>query len=406
MSPDVIVVGAGPAGATAARTLALGGARVWLLDRHEFPRNKPCGGAISARALTRFPYLEGQLHRIAVHPVTKLHLESPGGCRSTLQSEDRAVLMIRRLDFDHLLVELARQAGAELMAGVEIAQAAMDEGGVSLTSRDGRRFRAPLAIAADGVNSVVARRLGLNPGWPRSSVALDMMEETPIETLKCAEPDALWVSYGHGGSAGYAYIFPKARHVNVGIGYVLSHFREQVDESPYELQRRFVDSLARRGLLHGVSSRRHFTPFLIPVGGPLPKTAHERVLLAGDAGGFVNGFTAEGIYYAMVTGELAARAALGSARSPEPVATRYVRSWKREIGAELRDSVLLQRYVLGEARRVDLAVKGAERHPRLARAVVQYASGRRSYWSARRRVLLRAPGLVPTLVAQGLTGHR
>ena len=95
-----------------------------------------------------------------------------------------------------------------------------------------------------------------------------MMEETPGETLRSVDPDTLWVAYGYGGSEGYAYVFPKAQHVNVGIGYVLEWFRAHVDEAPYDLQRRFVGELQQRGVLAGNSSRTHFTPFLIPVGRP------------------------------------------------------------------------------------------------------------------------------------------
>src|SRR4029077_18564214 len=117
-----------------------------------------------------------------------------------------------------LLASLARDTGAGVLAPAAIAQARQDADGVTLRTRDGRELRAPMVIAADGVNSVIARRLGLNPGWPASHVALDMMEETPIASLRTAEPGTLSVFYGYGGAHGYAYIFPKCEHVNVGIG--------------------------------------------------------------------------------------------------------------------------------------------------------------------------------------------
>src|SRR6185436_6356298 len=260
-------------------------------------------------------------------------LEGPSGNVFRMQARGPAVILIRRIDFDYLLVSLARAAGAEVLAPAAIAQAHQDEDGVTLRTRDGRELRAPMVIAADGVNSVIARRLGINPGWPAARLALDMMEETPVSTLRTAEPETLSVFYGYGGAHGYAYIFPKRAHVNVGIGYLLPYFKEQIDLTPYDLQQRFVADLRARGLMDGASQRGHFTPFLIPIGGPLRNTAEGRVLLAGDAGGFVNGFSAEGIYYAMVTGDLAADAIL-SARAPDRVRRAYVRAWRREIGAE------------------------------------------------------------------------
>src|SRR6266446_1686328 len=102
----VVVVGAGPAGATAARTLAKAGVTVRLLDRSKFPRNKPCGGGISLRVVERFPYLAPELSRIATHTVARLHLEGPGGESTVIESDGPAAVMIRRVEFDALLVDL------------------------------------------------------------------------------------------------------------------------------------------------------------------------------------------------------------------------------------------------------------------------------------------------------------
>jgi geranylgeranyl reductase family protein len=405
---DVVIVGAGPAGATAARALALGGARVRLIDRHRFPRSKPCGGAITTRALNRFPHLRPALGEIATHYLSQLYLQGPSGAAVTLSSPTPAVLMIRRIEFDALLVRLAQEAGAELVDGVEISRATLGDCGVEVNSREGGRFRAPLVIAADGVNSVIARRLGFNRGWPAASVALDMMEEAPNDTLRATAPDTLWVSYGYDGSDGYGYVFPKRDHTNVGIGYVLSFFRERMKEHPYDLQRRFVAALRDRGAVEGESRREHFTPYLIPVGGPLSPTARGPVLLVGDAAGFVNAYTAEGIYYAMVSGDLAARAILedrgvkeaaGRHRDGEKrrrraggsPATRYVSSWKREIGTELADSRLIQRFLFHDRGRIDRVVSRARAYPEIAALIVGYASGEVPYLEARRRVLAQFP---------------
>ena len=410
----VIVVGAGPAGATAARTLARAGVTVRLLDRSKFPRNKPCGGGISLRVLERFPYLAAELPRIATHTVSRLYLEGPGGESTVVESDGPAALMIRRVEFDALLVELAREAGAELIGGVDIVRASQTASGVVLESRDGRTFEASMVIAADGVHSVIARRLGLNPGWPASKVALDMMEETARVSLRDSDPSTLWVSYGHpptgvgtgrkgrsdvSAPEGYAYIFPKRDHVNVGIGYVLDHYRNAIDVPPYELQRGFVEELRRRGVMEGESVRKNFTPFIIPVGGPLGKPGRGRVLLAGDAGGFVNGFTAEGIYYAMVSGDLAARAVMATPSGAiATLARRYQRAVRREIGAELRDSVLIQRYLFADRRRIASVINGASQEPALTRLILDFAVGRLSYTTLRWRMLRRVPRLAAHLV--------
>jgi flavin-dependent dehydrogenase len=137
----VIVVGAGPAGATAARALARAGVTVLLLDRSHFPRNKPCGGGISFRILKRFPYLESELGRIPSHTLASLYLEGPDGESTVVHSDGPAALMVRRVEFDGLLVDLAREAGAEFVSGVDIARAAVDRDRIVLVTAGGSRRR-------------------------------------------------------------------------------------------------------------------------------------------------------------------------------------------------------------------------------------------------------------------------
>jgi flavin-dependent dehydrogenase len=183
---------------------------------------------------------------------------------------------------------------------------------------------------------------------------------------------------------------------------VLDYFRREVDAQPYELQRSFVAELRRRGIVEGESKREHFTPFIIPVGGPLRRPGGGRVLVAGDAGGFVNGFTAEGIYYAMVTGELAGRAIARDTRDPAAAVSAYVRACDAEIGTELRDSILIQRYLFADRRRIAQVVRGAGRERTSARLILDLAIGRRSYRDVRRRVLARSPGLLARMALQKL----
>ena len=120
------------------------------------------------------------------------------------------------------------------------------------------------------------------------------------------------------------------------------------------------------------------------------------MLLAGDAGGFVNGFTAEGIYYAMVSGEHAADAVLQD--DPRPVADRYCRMVDAEVGDELRDSVLLQRYLFADRRRIAAVIDGAGRDKAMTRLILDFAVGRMSYRALRRRMLARSPMLAARLL--------
>ena len=386
----VIVAGAGPAGSVAARTLAAAGIDTLLVDRAAFPRNKPCGGGISIRVQRRFPWLDSALAGVDVHRIGSLHLEGPDGSSFDLTRAEPMILTIRRVEFDQALVRAAVTAGARLESGFEITQAEAGPQGVALRSRDGRVLRAPRLIAADGVHSVIAKRLGVYTQWPKTGLAIDMMEETPSDTLRASRPDVLWVAYAYGGLDGYAYVFPKTQHVNVGIGCLLSHFKGEMPGRPYALQEAFVSALADAGVLAGRSDRRHFTPYLIPVNGPLQPAGRGPVLFAGDAGGFVNAITAEGIYYAMVSGELAGRAIAESADAV--TATRvYDQRWRAEIGMELRDSVLVQRFLFGKHDRVNRAVRALSSANALVGQILDYVRGDLSYKALRRRVILSFP---------------
>jgi geranylgeranyl reductase family protein len=394
---EVIVAGAGPAGAVAARTLAAAGLDTLLVDRAAFPRNKPCGGGLTMRALVRFPWLAAAIEGIDIHTVSKLHLEGPDGSVLKLAADEPVGILIRRVEFDPALVTAAVAAGARLRERFEITQASQTTEGVTLQSRTGETLQAPVVVAADGVHSVIGKRLGVNARWPTKSIAIDMMEETPHDTLRAAHPDEVWIAYAYKGLDGYAYIFPKTRHVNVGIGCLLSHFKGEMPGRPYDMQVGFVQSLVESGELQGRSDRQYFTPYLIPVGGPLAKTYRGRVLFIGDAGGFVNGFTAEGIYYAMISGELAAKAIRAAGGTRAAAGPRYQKGWKQEMGAELRDSVLIQRYLFGSHDRVNRVVRGGRELPWLTTAMVDYVAGKRSYAALRRDVLLRSPATAARL---------
>jgi geranylgeranyl reductase family protein len=399
---EVIVAGAGPAGAVAARTLAAAGVKTLLVDRAPFPRNKPCGGGLTMRALSRFPWLSSAMDGIDIHTVSKLHLEGPDGSVLDLAADEPIGILIRRVQFDHALVQAAVGAGARLHERFEITQASQTPEGITLQSRRGETLRAPMVVAADGVHSVIGKRLGVNPRWPTRSIAIDMMEETPHDTLRAAHPDVVWIAYAYRGLDGYSYIFPKTHHVNVGIGCLLSHFKGEMPGRPYDMQSGFVASLVASGELTGQSDRKHFTPYLIPVGGPLPKTYQGNVLFTGDAGGFVNGFTAEGIYYSMISGELAGQAIVAAGATRQAAGPRFQKLWKKELGAELRDSVLIQRYLFASHDRVNRVVRGGRELPWLTTAMVDYVAGKRSYSELRRDVLLRSPATAARLAWKAL----
>jgi geranylgeranyl reductase family protein len=378
---DVIIAGGGPAGATAAKVLGEAGSSVLLIDKSVFPRDKPCGGGISARALQRFPYLRSALDRIPTSWVNKVHFESPSGFVVDYQSADPLYLMIRRCEFDHLLYSLARPH-VETAAGL-VREVAFHPDHVSVRTESGE-YQARMILGCDGANSVVARASGLRTGSVQSEYAIDMMEETPREELSTGERDRMYIYYRIRSHYGYGYVFPKTTHLNVGVGFKLDYYLANLRGEHYAHQQSFVEDLKSKQVLAGDSNRANFKAFPLPISGPLARTYGDRALLAGDAGGFVNALTAEGIYYAMVTGELAARAAM------EGQPSGYERAWKSEIGDELAHSVGLQKVLLADPTRIDRIVRAASRHAPLAEILAHYATGAITHAQFRRSMIRRA----------------
>ncbi len=330
---DVIIAGGGPAGATAAKVLGEAGASVLLIDKSAFPRDKPCGGGISARTLERFPYLKEALKSIATSWVSKVHFESPGGFVVDYRSANPLYLMIRRCEFDQLLYLLA-EPHVETATGL-VRKVAFHSDHVSVSAESGE-YRARTIIGCDGANSVVARAAGLRTGNVQSDYAIDMMEETPRDELSTAERDRMYIYYRVRSHYGYGYVFPKAGHLNVGVGFKLDYYLANLRGEHYAHHQSFVADLKSKQVVAGESNRANFKAFPLPISGPLARTYGDRVLLAGDAGGFVNALTAEGIYYAMVSGELAARAVMQGQLSDyeRPGSRKSATNWRIVSGCK------------------------------------------------------------------------
>ena len=395
MTFDVIVVGAGPAGATAAKVLGEAGVSTLLLDKSVFPRDKPCGGGISARVIQRFPYLESALASIPVNWVNKVYLESPAGFAVDYRSDTPLYLMIRRCEFDNLLLSLARKhvqfrtpaLVRKVSVGPEGAVVTADVGGET------KDYEGKLVLGCDGANSIVARASGLRSGNIQNEYAIDMMEETPYEELNLADRDRMYIYYRIRSHYGYGYVFPKTSHINLGVGFKLDYYLSKLRGEHYAHHSSFIQDLTAKQLVAGKSNHGNFRAFPLPISGPLARTYSERILVSGDAGGFVNALTAEGIYYAMLSGEHDARTAIAVVKANDfrgPALEQYERSWRQEVGVELEKSVRFQKLLLSDSNRVDRVVRAAGRNPMLADLLARYATGSLAHNEFKRALIWRA----------------
>ncbi len=289
----MLVVGAGPAGSASALRLARAGAKVLLVDRARFPRDKPCGGGLTGRALRHAPC---DVDPVVEHIVDRLRIRLRYGLSFTRRHATPLVLMTQRRLLDLHLVEQAVAAGADFRDGMRVKEI-RDEGTGIIALLDGRPVHADTLVGADGANGIVARAAGLTNGIVNgvaleANVPYDALDREDIENTAIIE---LGVVPG-----GYGWVFPKGDHANVGVGGWGSEGR------------RLRDHLARLALKHGIdpSALRDLRGHRLPMRRPGATPARCRVLLVGDAAGLVDPLSGDGIYEAFVSAELAAEAIL------------------------------------------------------------------------------------------------
>jgi geranylgeranyl reductase family protein len=296
---DIAVVGAGPAGSTAAYRLARAHARVLLIDKKRFPRDKPCGGGLTMRAVRQLPF---SVEPVVEDRITRTRCRLRYGATLEHRSSQVLCVMTQRRRLDAFLVDRAVEAGADFRDGVDVS--------IESDTRlrvDGRPVEVGTLIGADGANGVTARSLELG-GSIVNGVALE--GNLPYDRL----PDDSWrgmlvLELGVVGG-GYGWIFPKGDHVNVGVG-GWGH------EGPH--LRRHLDVLCWQ---YGVDSREltNVRGHRLPMRRPGTVFARGRALLIGDAAGVLDPVSGDGMYEGFVSARLAAEHILGNDLTGYPAA--------------------------------------------------------------------------------------
>jgi geranylgeranyl reductase family protein len=329
---DAIVVGAGPAGSTAARELAAAGARVLLLDKEQFPRYKACGGGIPLRTEKLLPF---PIDGVIEDSVSRLEVANLGKMRFTRDSGAPFAHMVMRERFDALLLEHARRAGAEFRPGTQVR--ALEQNGSVRVVAEGFQAEAGTLVCADGAHSPVGRMAGL--GGDIAECAAWEVEVRAPELRQRAYRATTLIELGY-RPWGYAWLFPKREVLSIGI--VLP--RDNAAELKRHTQT-FIDRLGLRGATVDIA-RGHKIRFR----RGSERIAAGRVLLAGDAAGLADEFTEEGIYYAVESGRIAARNVL-RAQGGDGALARYQADIDREVMPELRAARLIGFMFYGMLRR-------------------------------------------------------
>jgi geranylgeranyl reductase family protein len=331
MTYDAIVVGAGPAGSTCAYRLAKAGASVLMLDRARFPRDKPCGGGVTLRALKALPV---GIDPVVEDVVTVAELRLGYGKRVERGSGPPLAVMTQRSRLDAHLADEAVRAGASFRDGAKVDRIAAEDGVVTVVA-GGERLTARALVGADGVNGVVGRGLDLG-GNQAVGVALE--GNVPWEKLDRARYGGRIVMELGVLPGGYGWVFPKGDHANVGIG-------GWEREGP-----RLREHLARLCAAHGVApgDLEDLRGYRLPLRSPSSTLARGRALVVGDAAGLIDPLSGDGMYEAFLSARFAAEAVLdllaGRAATLEAYGSRIGRSLAAHLWASWGLKVALDRF--------------------------------------------------------------
>jgi geranylgeranyl reductase family protein len=384
---DVLVVGAGPAGSSAAWHLAREGAHVMMLDRARFPREKPCAEYLSpeaSRILSAMGALE-QCEAAGAAHLAGMVIRAPNGAR--IRGEFAAAhgfrafrdrgLALRRPVLDTILLERARAAGADVREGLHVISVLRDSRGAVCGVRvrgteDGERdIRARLVIGADGLRSTIARRMG---------VARHALGPRRLAFIGHYRDVGEMTDYGemHVDRDGYAG-FADVGHglTNVAVVVPRASVRGNIAGNAGAFLERFI--AARPHLAHRMASASLHTT--VRVTGPFAVHASRAwgrgVALVGDAADFFDPFTGEGIYAALRGGELLAPYALESLAADRPrEADAALREYDRARRRAFRGKWAVERLValaVGAPALLDRAASALEASPAMANLLVGVA---------------------------------
>lgn len=284
---DVAVVGGGPGGASCAAFCAAGGLRTLLIERETFPREKVCGDCLNPSA---WPVLErlgvaDAVRALPSSPLREVEFADAGGrpIRCALPAGPRMELGVRRSHLDALLLDTARARGVHVCEGAPVERVSRDASGWRIAA-GGRTFAAHALVAADGRNSTVARLLGILPVAGKDRVALQA--HFPATPESEGRVSMRFLPWGYSGLAAVGEglvnlcLVARPRDIAALKAWAVAHFGLPADQAW-----RTVTPLTRASV----------------------RTAQEGLLLVGDAARVVEPFTGEGIYYALATGDIAAR---------------------------------------------------------------------------------------------------
>lgn len=365
---DVIVVGAGPGGATAAKFCANAGLRTLLIEKERLPRYKPCGGCLSLRTV--------QLLGFDLSPVIENTIY---GTKFTyclrdpfiINSKEPIAFMVMRDRFDQFLVQKALEQGAGFLEGERVVKVEDKGDGVELMLARGEKLSCEYLIGADGPGSIVAKSASLS-SLRSDGNGIGLESEVPFESVVDFSKEDLRLMHLDFGRIpnGYGWVFPKREGLSIGIG---GMFREGKKVNPHQYFADFIKGLnyIDQGKVSNLVGHQ-----LPPFYDEGQKVSRGRVLLVGDAAHLMDPLTGEGIYYALQSGMLAAEAIVQSKMNEVNPSAFYQNAVSNLIFEDLKWALNISRFIY---RFTKLAYRTLQHYPELGDLYLLVMEGRETY---------------------------
>jgi geranylgeranyl reductase family protein len=394
MDFDLLIIGAGPAGSFAAELLAKGGAKVALFDGRPEGEPKACGGGVTAKALNAWPHLLNAAGRT----ITELDLYSPSSKRLHL-ALDEPFAIYSRIAFDSYLRDRARDAGAHIISEkISARKTKRIDDGWRVVSDSGAEWTGSFLIGADGANSGIAKMLA-GP-LPPSDMEVAFGYRAPLPANNIAPTAVAFLP----GWVGYAWAFPRPDHISFGIATTQDAFEhEPLDDLLWQFMIGYYEQCEGRTVKFwnnetNTSERTRIEEHLrataeryaARIPGLAPKTWDTRRVsgddwaLLGDAAGFADPVTGEGIYYALRSAELFAEAYVSG------LAQSYEQRWKKDFGAELRRAAQMRRRFYGNfwgAPFTERMIDFARGHRGVKRVLGDLVAGEQGYVDLKKKLV-------------------
>ncbi len=379
---DVIIAGGGPSGSIAAERAAKSGLDVLVLEKAKYPRDKVCGGALSQKALDVIGGIDKELieRELFCARVFTSDYQSFTGVL-----EDRIAVTTTRRNLDHWLIKRAEDSGAMVHDGEVVKDIDFSKDCVDVaTSKNSYRSR--IVIGSDGVNSTVARKSGIRTRWG-DDIGLCLEADVELgETLidSCVGSDVAEFYFVE--TWGYGWVFPKRDHISIGVG----GWSKRAPNLK-ALFGRFVKDVSLQKKIDLESMITRVNSHLIPAGGFDRKIHGDRVLLTGDAAGFVDPFLGEGLYYALKSGEIAAEVAINAVERgdfSERSLHEYVMKCGKEFNYNLKSALKFANFTYAH---LDVVLRVLQNDERVFREYLRTVRGDATYTDFNRWCILRSP---------------